>query len=561
MKMKKIAFLYLILFSTSLAAQSPEALLKTINDQFDKEVAYKTTAYVEQFWRDPGNAGFDSSIYYVANLLEKAGYVAEDQAKATARLTYRIEKLPMKDPAWEPVGASLSLYGDEAEVLNFKTNRNMIAINSHATNGNIKAEVVHYSSGNIQGKVIYGEAHPWTLYRKALSGGAIGVLSYRMPNYTKPEIHQTSIQFASIPYGEKPLWAICLSYAANQKMKKALKRGKTTIDVSIQTKFYKADELTLIADIKGSKQAEKRFVYSAHVQEPGANDNASGVGVLGEMACAAAQLLQTKTIDPARTLTFIWGNEIASTRQYIAQDKNRKANIMWGLSLDMVGEDTEKTGGSFLIEKMPDPSAIWTRGNDKHTEWGAGNVSQSDFIAHYFTDVATHICKTRAKENDWRVETNPFEGGSDHTPFLDANIPGLLFWHFTDVFYHTDNDRIDKVSKETLKNVGSSALALGLFLTAGTNETAKASLELVEAAAYQRLETEFNLSKELLKSESNLKKESKILKAWTAWYSKALNSTREIPIGGGSIKFKQQMVKAVMDLEKKGEFYLKELEK
>ena len=30
----------------------------------------------------------------------------------------------------------------------------------------------------------------------------------------------------------------------------------------------------------------------------------------------------------------------------------------------------EKTGGTFLIEKMPDPSAIWTRGNDKHTEWG-----------------------------------------------------------------------------------------------------------------------------------------------------------------------------------------------
>ena len=32
------------------------------------------------------------------------------------------------------------------------------------------------------------------------------------------------------------------------------------------------------------------------------------------------------------------------------------------MSLDMVGEDVKKTGGSFLIEKMPDPSAIWTRG-------------------------------------------------------------------------------------------------------------------------------------------------------------------------------------------------------
>jgi aminopeptidase YwaD len=41
----------------------------------------------------------------------------------------------------------------------------------------------------------------------------------------------------------------------------------------------------------------------------------------------------------------------------------------------MVGENTDITGGTFLIEKMPDPSAVWTRGNDKHTEWGGRKMS------------------------------------------------------------------------------------------------------------------------------------------------------------------------------------------
>ena len=46
------------------------------------------------------------------------------------------------------------------------------------------------------------------------------------------------------------------------------------------------------------------------------------------------------------------------------------------------------------------------------------------------------------------MSTNPFEGGSDHTPFLQFKKPGVLFWHFTDVFYHTDGDRLDKVSEQ-----------------------------------------------------------------------------------------------------------------
>ena len=43
-------------------------------------------------------------------------------------------------------------------------------------------------------------------------------------------------------------------------------------------------------------------------------------------------------------------------------------------SLDMTGEDTAKTGGTFLIEKQADPSAVWARPSDPHTEWGASEV-------------------------------------------------------------------------------------------------------------------------------------------------------------------------------------------
>ena len=105
---------------------------------------------------------------------------------------------------------------------------------------------------------------------------------------------------------------------------------------------------------------------------------------------------------------------------------------------------------------MPDPSAIWTRGKDKHSEWGGRALKEKDMTPHYLNDFIINTFKEQGEFANWKVETNPFEGGSDHTPFLKADIPGLLLWHFTDQFYHTDNDRIDKVSQKTLKNVGKS---------------------------------------------------------------------------------------------------------
>ena len=47
-------------------------------------------------------------------------------------------------------------------------------------------------------------------------------------------------------------------------------------------------------------------------------------------------------------------------------------------SLDMTGEDTAKTGGTFLIEKQADPSAVWPRPSDPHSAWGASEVKAEE---------------------------------------------------------------------------------------------------------------------------------------------------------------------------------------
>jgi aminopeptidase YwaD len=540
---KLVAFLFVFVLFINCKNDAPKVLSSSnystiLNQEFTGDLAFNTTSFVEKYWRVVGNTGFNKSIYKIAEELEKAGYVLEENASEKDILTYRIEKRPLKKPTWESVNASVEIEGEKGEpLLAHASNRNMIALNSYSTpKEGILAEVIYskdlrnISKIDVKGKIVFAETNPYHLYKTAIvDGKAAGIITYNNPDYLQPEKNTTSIQFRSIPQDSvhKP-WAIALSFAAKERLIKSLEKGKTILNVKIETNIYPSEELTIIADIKGSENPKEQLIFSAHVQEPGANDNATGVGVALEMATLTARFIQRKEYQPKRTLTFLWGDEIISTRRYVKEDSIRAKTIKWGISLDMVGEDTQKTGGTFLIEKMPDPSAIWTRGNDKHTEWGGAKMTLDQMKPHYLNDFLIDKFKAQGKRANWMVATNPFEGGSDHVPFLKADIPSVLFWHFTDQFYHTDNDRIDKVSKTTLKNVGVTALIAAYTLLNADEKTAKLILLNLEKAAVNRLNEELKQSKIAIYEGAAESVQIEIINAWKDWYQKSFATTLDL---------------------------------
>jgi aminopeptidase YwaD len=520
-------------------------ITSAVRSQISGERALETVSFVERYWRVPGNTGFNASITQVAGILERAGYVLEDRARPSDRLIYRIERRPMDRPTWEPTDASLTLAGQTAPLLRFATNRNMLAINSYSTPpGGLEAEVVSVGAGRpedwqgkeVRGKIVYGETAVGRLFREAVvTRGAAGVLAYAIPPFNKPEINRNSISFSGISLDTaRAGWALLLSTAARESLRNALSRGPVTARVDIKTRIYAADELTLVAEIRGSAAPEERFVFSAHVQEPGANDNASGVGTLAEIARSLGELVKHGEVNPRRTITFLWGDEIRATARFLQENAARTEGVRWGMSLDMVGENTELTGGTFLIEKMPDPSAVWTRGEDHHSEWGGQPLKVEQLTPHYFNDFVLNRCLDQAAVTGWVVKTNPFEGGSDHTPFLEAKKPGLLLWHFTDQFYHTDGDRLDKVSAQTMTNVGISAAVIAATLASADSTTARFVIDETERAALARLATEFELSRKAVADGGKLEQEVLILTTWTEWYVNAIRTIRDLEAGGPS---------------------------
>lgn len=516
-----------------------------IRPEFSGQKAYEQTAFMDQYFRWPGNTGFNASISRVEGILKTAGYVEESGAKPGDALTYRIEHRPMRTPAWEPVDASVTIAGERDPVLSFATNRNMLAINSFSTpDTGVLASVVDVGKGSaaeydripVRGKIVLAEGNVGRVFGEAVQRrGAIGVFAYSMPAYTQPTTHTHSIQFGSIAYDStKRSWGMPISRDALDRLRAAMAKGPVMVRVRTASKMYPSDELTLVAEVHGSTAPTERFVLSAHVQEPGANDNASGVGDLSEMARVLGTLVRNGSIRPKRAITMLFGLEITQTRNFLADDSVRTRGVRWGLSLDMTGEDTKNTGGTFLIEKMPDPSAIWTRGDDHHSEWGGSPVTKEQLVPHYYNDYLLARCLDQAATTGWVVRTNPFEGGSDHTPFLEFKKPGALFWHFTDVYYHTDGDRIDKVSVSELTNVGEAALAAVLTLTSADGPTARALVGEIERAALARLDAELALSRAALAGGGDRAKETDILRTWTDYYVAALHTMTDIEVGGSS---------------------------
>ena len=291
--------------------------------------------------------------------------------------------------------------------------------------------------------------------------------------------------------------------------------------VAADTVFHRRPVRTLVAEFPGTRWPDDRMVLVAHVQEPGANDNATGSGTLLAVALALQKAIADGALPgPARTLTLLWGDENRMSDAWIAADAARASRVVAMMSLDMTGEDTAKTGGTFLIEKAPDPTAVWPSPADPHSEWGASEVPTSMLIGTFLNDLHLGVALRRARDTGWVVRTNPYEGGSDHTSFTKAGVPALLNWHFTDRYYHSNLDTIDKVSAVTMQHVATAVATTAMFLASADRSDVAPLEALLRTAREARLETARTHAAS-----------AEVLAAWRAWYDQAIASAGRL--GGG----------------------------
>jgi aminopeptidase YwaD len=496
-----------------------EAIFRAVEPRVDRDAAMAIVTPMASLWRVAGNPQFDQSLESIAAPLTAAG------------IATRYETITSSSQGWEMRDAVLRLDGPAGEVvLSRVQDRVPLAINSFPTPaGGTTAALVDVGAGTeardydgraVKGAVVLANGQIGAVWAQAVkSRGAAGVISTQIAAYTQPETTPGVLQWGNIPYApDQPSFAFKATPRAASRLRERLAAAPVQVHVTADTMFHRRPVRTLVAEFPGTRWPDQRVVLVAHVQEPGANDNASGCGTL----LAAALALQRAITDgalprPARTLTLLWGDENRASDAWIAADAARVAQVVAMMSLDMTGEDTAKTGGTFLIEKSPDPTAVWARPSDPHSEWGASEVDRALVRGNFLNDLHLAVALRRSRDTGWVVRTNPYEGGSDHTSFTKAGVPALLNWHFTDRYYHTNLDTLDKVSAVTMGHVATRVATTAMFL-ASADQTDVAPLEeLLRIARDARLETERTNAAP-----------AEVMDAWRTWYQEATVSIRRL---------------------------------
>jgi hypothetical protein len=163
-------------------------------------------------------------------------------------------------------------------------------------------------------------------------------------------------------------------------------------------------------------------------------------------------------------------------------------------------------------------------------------------------DLFLAVCLRRARDTGWVAQTNPYEGGSDHTIFLAAGVPALLATHFTDRFYHTNLDRPDKTSPVVMANVGIATGTTAMLLASAGEAEALAVADLVAAAAARRLALESNQSAAIVARATDRAAaeatERIVVDAWKAWYTRALDSVLTLPVVPASLELQARVAAA-----------------
>lgn len=411
-------------------ADSPQTTIETppITKQVDTNRAIEHVRFLsETIGPRPGGTQSEKwAARYVGMKLQSMGYEVEYQPFAVPDQYVGFIESPLsKSRNWQTGAAPNSLISTEAVTapLIFVPNGTNLDAIPNEVNGKI---------------VLFERGATVADYNKqvenAVAKGAKGVLLYSLiggrGNYGQT-FNPRLTKKQSIP-------VFGLAYAQGNAFKEELAKKGDTI-LSLQARHESnLQSLNVIAKKKpkNSTGNEKAVIVSSHYDSvagaPGANDNASGTGLVLELARAFQNVETDKEI---RFIAF--GSEemgLIGSEHYVDNLSQKERDRILGVfNADMVATNYDKAKNLYAM--TPDGS----------------------------TNLVTDATLNAAKQlNNDLVLQGKF-GSSDHVPFAYAGIPAALFiWMGVDSWnpliyhiekvYHTPQDNIlENISPERMK--------------------------------------------------------------------------------------------------------------
>ena len=457
-------------------------VIKIFKKEISGQNAKRYVSNISHFHRIQASPGLEKATEYVKSKLLEFGYRAEKyQYPADGKAEYLGFRAPI---GWKIKDAELKIVEPEEVWLGqFIENPTLVVAHSGSIPQGIKAEVVDVGKGvknsdysvPVEGKFVIASGHPRIVYEEAVvKRKAAGIIFYR-ENVSNPRAHPylgfwpTEEEVEAL----RPMFSISLEKAL--KIKEMLRKGKVVIEARIDAEFYKGNIGVLEARLPGS--STKDVLLIAHICHPmpGANDNASGSGLLLELARVARRLYENKVLKLGYGLRFWWVPEFSGVYAHLAEKPEVLDEIVSVINLDMVGGCQDKVGGVLTIVGVAEfyPSFI-------------------PILAHYIFEKVVEGPKAYARPETLpllRFKLVGYEGGSDHHIFVDPcrKIPATAFIEWPDKYYHSDLDIVDNIDPGLLKVVGTAALTLAYTVSKMKEELFDECLQAIYSSVLSSL--------------------------------------------------------------------------
>jgi hypothetical protein len=211
--------------------------------------------------------------------------------------------------------------------------------------------------------------------------------------------------------------------------------------------------------LPGRDRRTEAVVVGAHYDSnrgtPGADDNASGVAALIELA----RLLKADASrTPARTIHFVaftneelpfFGTADQGARRYVALLRERRADVRSMLSVETIGYYSTAAGS----QKYPSPLDRFYPDTGNFIGF-VGNLSSRPLVHEAISAFRRHT--TFPSHGAAAPASIPGVGWSDHEAFWAAGIPAVMITDtapFRNPYYHTRGDTPDHVDYERMAYV------------------------------------------------------------------------------------------------------------
>jgi len=555
---------------------------KVVKDELSGEIAKSYVAQITRFHRVQASTMFHEAAEYVRDTLKSLGFkdAKIEQFPSDGATKYWTWTTPI---GWEVKNAELYLVEtEEKRMVRYEDVPTCLHTYSKATPPEgITAELVdvgegtkpeHYKGKNVKNKFVLAtgrarSVHEQAVYKYGATGVVTDTLTHEMKNVREsvdvPDAHAYQSIWPIKEELDKLAFGFSLSKRQGNHLRSLLKGDKPVkLKAVVEARLFPGNLDVVTATIQGSSKASEEIFFVAHLchPKPSANDNASGSGLLLEIARTIQMLIKNGKIErPARTIRFLWVPESFGTIAYLYHHEDLASKLVAGINLDMVGQNQELCKSTLRLDKTPDSNPSYL----------------NDYIFSLFERTVEEFDPKTAfgSASTFRYSVNAFCGASDHAEFNDSSfgIPCVMLLQWPDLYYHSSMDSIDKVSGNSLKRVGWIATVAALTLANATNEEAIFMANLTRHGGIARLHEASQEALTTLFQQRNTQKPEELPKTFSKiafnlkdkmehimWREKeAINSTKRL--GNGS-ELENALSKYVEDIENYGQLEIKRFE-